>query len=91
MTADQCSNLLVHRSSHRKIIWPLHLLVFLTFTSFILPADTTGISNRVAISSTMFLALTSLAYVAAETLPELEYLTSCDKIAVFATIVLCLL
>lgn len=70
-----------------KIIFILHLLVFLTFTSFILPADATGIGNRIAISSTMFLALTSLAYVAAETLPNLEYLTSCDKLINAATII----
>ena len=37
--------------------------------------------------SRRFLALTGLLYVAAETLPTLEYLTSCDKLIVVATLI----
>ena len=70
-----------------KIIFVLHMLVGLTLTSFFFPGTETGISCRIAISSTMFLALTGLLYVAAETLPKLEYLTSCDKLIVVATLI----
>jgi hypothetical protein len=69
-----------------KIVFILHLLVFLTFTSFFLPADEFGTTQRIAISSTMFLALTGLMYVATDTLPRLEYLTNCDILIVVSSL-----
>ena len=69
-----------------KIIFVLHMLVLLTLVCFLFPADGDGSAIRMSISSTMFLALTGLLYVAAETLPPLEYLTSCDKLIVVATV-----
>ena len=63
------------------------MLVALTLTSFFFPGDSSGVGLRIAISSTMFLALNSLMYVASETLPTLEYLTSCDKLIVVSTLI----
>ena len=70
-----------------KIGFVLHMLTLLSLSQFFFPGDPNGMQLRVAISTTMFLALCGLLYVAAETLPRLEYLTSLDKLIVMSTTV----
>lgn len=80
----------IHRKSKYyfwKIGFVLHMLVLLSLSQFFFPGDPNSMQLRVAISTTMFLALCGLLYVAAETLPRLEYLTSLDKLIVMSTTV----